>query len=429
MNKKISTFIIVLGSAVGTYNASLYGFFAFLIAPFYFPFNNSLASYSAALSVFAIGFIMRPLGGIIFGRIEGTYGRKRAFILAILLTTLSTCCIGILPTYNKLSIVAPLILFCCVVLQGLCVAGTYTGASLLAIELSKERNRGLACSLLPTAGTIGMGVAAILGAVFTWDSLPTWAWRIPFLFSLILGGLVFFLRHYFIETPLIQTEGPQSKKRYPLTKVFKHQKGNFFCGIGLSATATAVLYVFMIYVMSLSIGNNKSLTLHQSMLINAAMIVLQIIFLPLMGALSDKIGTKRLMQYGFIGAILITIPFFWFIHQHISVLRVAFVISVFTLLHAGFVGPVGGLFVSLFPPSDKSAGISFSMALGSAMAGAVTPIIVFLFMQLTNHNIGVASYLMFFYFIGWLCTFKAQLIPEFTEKDEFVSDTYVVSAK
>lgn len=412
MNKKSSMFITVLGSALGIYNANLYGFFAFLIAPLYFPLNNSLASYLAAMSAFAVSFIMRPLGGIIFGHIGDKYGRKKAFTLAILLTTLSTCCIGILPTYDTLSIAASLILMVCLALQGLCYAGTYTGASLLVAEHSKQHNIGFACSLLPTATTLSMGAAGVLSTICTLDALPLWAWRLPFLFPLIIGSFVFFRRTHIKETFTRDTARDQRQsKKFPLTEILRHQKKNFFCIIGLSATATAAFYVFMLYIMGLSTGTHPSLSPHQSMLINTGMLIQQIIFLPLMGAISDRIGTKRLMQYGSIGATLVAIPFFWFMHQHLSTQRVALVMLVFAVLHAAFVGPSGALFVALFPPHERYTGVGFGAALGSAAAGALTPIIVLLLMQLTHNGIAIALYLMFCYFIGWLCTYKAQLKP------------------
>jgi len=421
MNKKTSMLLALLGSTLALYNANLYGFFSLLMAPLYFPLSNPLASYIAALGAFAVGFIMRPIGGLIFGHIGDIYGRKKAFILSILLTTMGTCTIGILPSYDVIGIAAPLVLVCCLGVQGSCIAGAYTGAAILIAEYSKQHSIGFACSLSPTSGTIGLGVAALLGAIFTLESLPDWAWRIPFLLSIIGGILVLFMHHHVVETPAFkQADDHQRREKYPLMGILKNHRRNFLCAIGISIASTAGFYVFMMYTIGLSVNADQSLSLHQSMLVNTGMMILLIIFLPLMGAISDKIGMKRLMQYGSMAAALVAVPLFWLMHQDISVTKVSFVMAVFAILHAGFVGPSGAFLVYLFPPQERYTGVGFAMALGGAFAGAITPIIILLLMQVTDDGVASALYLMFCYFIGWLSVHKAHLVAGYSQRDDLL---------
>jgi MHS family proline/betaine transporter-like MFS transporter len=269
MNKKksifIAIFIAILGSALGLYNTNLYGFFALLIAPLYFPLNNPLASRIAALSAFAVGFLVRPIGGLLFGHIGDTYGRKKAFLSSIVLTTMATFIMGILPSYDVIGIAAPLILVCCLAAQGSCIAGTYSGASVLIAEYSKQHTIGFACSLLAASSLIGIGIAAALGAIVTLDSMPTWGWRVPFLFSMVGGILVLSLRHYVLETLAVKEANiPQQKSKYHLIGILK-QGRNFFCAIGINAASTAAFYIFTMYIMGLSVNADKSLSPHQSL--------------------------------------------------------------------------------------------------------------------------------------------------------------------
>jgi MFS family permease len=232
VTKKAPIIIAILGSTLGMYNANLYVFFAFLLAPAYFPVSNPLISQIAALSAFAVGFLVRPIGGLLFGYIGDTYGRKKAFVSSIVLTTMATFIIGILPPYNVIGIWAPLILVCCLLMQGSCVASIYAGASLLVAEYSKQHIVGFACSWLPVSSLIGIGIAAVLGAIVTLDSIPAWAWRMPFLFSMVGGILIFFLRHNVVETSVFkEADSQQRREKYPLMGILKNNRRNFLCTI------------------------------------------------------------------------------------------------------------------------------------------------------------------------------------------------------
>jgi MHS family proline/betaine transporter-like MFS transporter len=409
MNKKKSLYIAILGSALGLYNSNIYGFFALLLAPVYFPLNNPLTSRIAAVGAFAVGFLMRPIGGLIFGYMGDTYGRKKTFAVSILLTTLATFTIGALPSYEAIGIAAPLILVCCLAVQGSCIAGTYTGASLLIAEYSQYK-AGFLCSLLPASSLIGIGIAAAGGAIVTLDSLPMWVWRVPFLLSLIAGILVLSLCHHVSETLVFKKINvSQQRDKYPLIRVLKDQGKNFLCAIGINVASTASFYILTMYIMGLSASADKSLLPHQSMFVNTGMMLLWIVSLPLMGYLSDKIGIKRLMQYGSMAIIVVAIPLFLSMHQDISVTKVAIVMYTLAILHASFVGPSGAFLAYLFPPQERYTGVGLGMALGTALSGAITPLIIYLLMQLTDNGIGAALYLMGCYFIGWLSVSKAHL--------------------
>jgi MHS family proline/betaine transporter-like MFS transporter len=426
MNRKKSMLLAIIGNALALYNANLYGFFALLIAPFYFPSSNPLTSHIAALSAFAVGFIARPFGGLIFGHVGDTYDYKKAFTFSLVVTTISTFMIGVLPTYEVIGLWAPFILCCCLIAQGSCIAGAYTGASLLVVEYSKQHKVGFFCSLLPTSGTIGVGIAAALGAIVTLDSLPTWAWRVPFLFSLMGGILVFFMHHHVAETLVFkQADSHQKIEKYVIVSILKHHRRNFLCVIGISAFYTASFYIFMMYVMGLSVTIQEPLSAHQSMLINAGIMLVSIVSFLLMGSIADKIGIKRLMQYGSMGIVLAALPLFWFMHQDISAIKVAIIMFALAILNAGFVGPSGAFLTYLFPPQERYTGVGFGTALGSAIAGAITPLMILLLMRVTDNGVASALYLMFCAFIGWLCVSQVHLVAESSQRDDILGpDNY-----
>src|SRR5436189_1033551 len=194
MEKNIKAiFAAMVGNALEYYDVMLYGFFAAMLAPLFFPTDNQITSTISSLGTFAAGFVMRPLGGIIFGHLGDKFGRRQALVLAIFLVTIPTFTIGILPTYADIGIAAPLILLLCRLLQGLCVGGEYSGASIFVIEYSKRGREAFAGSILCAAGVSAGVLGTLVGFLSTLPFMPAWRWRIPFL----IGSLFGLIGHYF----------------------------------------------------------------------------------------------------------------------------------------------------------------------------------------------------------------------------------------
>jgi MHS family proline/betaine transporter-like MFS transporter len=164
MKKKKMIFAAMIGNALEYYDFTLYGFFAAYLSPFYFPSDNPTTSMIASFGAFAAGFLMRPIGGLIFGHLGDRYGRKMALFISILLITLPTLTIGLLPTYAQIGFFAPLIIVICRLAQGICTAGEYTGATVLIAEYTEKNQPGFACSLLPASSLVGAILATGLGA-------------------------------------------------------------------------------------------------------------------------------------------------------------------------------------------------------------------------------------------------------------------------
>jgi len=201
MNHKKAILAAMIGNALEYYDVMLYGFFAAALAPLFFPTTNHFVSITASLGTFAAGFLMRPLGGILFGHLGDRYGRRMALAFSILLVTVPTLTIGLLPTYEYIGIAAPIILVVCRLLQGLCVGGEYSGAAIFVIEHSKKKQEAFAGSVLCATGFLGGFLGTILGLICTLPYMPTWSWRIPFLIGSIIGLIGYYIRTQVDESP------------------------------------------------------------------------------------------------------------------------------------------------------------------------------------------------------------------------------------
>lgn len=411
MNKWKSITAAMIGNALEYYDVMLYGFFAMVISPLYFPSADPLTSRLSALGAFGLGFLARPLGGLIFGHIGDKYGRKKALIISILLATVPTFTIGILPTYETIGLLAPLVLIFCRLLQGLCTSGEYSGAAILIAEYSEQNKSGFACSLLPASSLIGALAGTTLGALVTLEGMPPWAWRIPFLLSFLVGIFGFYLRTRLAESPVFkEVYDHHQVEKYPLVGLLKTQKNNFFCSMAVGASQIAFFYISTTYIIGLSGTSKGAISSHQSMLLNTGLMLMMMISLPFMGYISDKVGIRRLMLSGTMLTIIFSLPLFWFLHQEISTLRIIIAMLILACLTTSFVGPgVAFLAHSLFPVQERYTGVALGVSLGEALFGAITPITVSYLMTLTDNGIAPALYLMLCSFIGWLGVRNAKI--------------------
>lgn len=415
MSKKRTVLSAMIGNALEYYDVTLYGFFAFLLSPLYFPSDDPMISRIAALGAFAIGFMVRPLGGIIFGHIGDKYGRKKALVLSILLATIPTFIIGLLPPYAVIGIWAPILLIICRLIQGLCTAGEYSGASILIAEVNHDSKRlGFACSLLPASSLLGACTGTAIGAFVTQDYMPSWAWRVPFLISLFVGLFGFYLRNKLDESPLFKEVSKDHKiEKFPLLNVLKNERRHFFCAIGIGSAAIAFFYILMVYVLGLVDTSNGAIGAHKSMILNTGVMMMWVLFLPIMGYLSDKVGIKRLMSIGAVLMIICALPLFQFLHNDPSMMRILITMLVLTALGASFVGPsCAFLAANLFPTQERYTGVALGVTLGEAIFGGITPLLIYYIVHLTNNGYAPGLYLMFCSFVGLLAVCSTRVHQE-----------------
>lgn len=404
MNKSTKAiFAAMVGNALEYYDVMLYGFFAAMLAPLFFPTNDPVISTLSSLGTFAAGFIMRPLGGIIFGHLGDKFGRRKALVLAIFLVTIPTFTIGVLPTYREIGVIAPIVLLLCRLLQGLCVGGEYSGASIFVVEYSKRGKEAFAGSLLCAAGLSGGVLGTFLGCIFTLPSMPSWGWRVPFLIGTAFGLVGYYIRSKISETPDFIKHKDENIPKVPLWGVLQKRKRSLVCTMGIGAAALIPLYLSSVYIGHL-LGTELHLPTSQIMLINVILNIFLMSLLPAMGAIADsKIGKENLMIYSSVASTLIAYPLFFLLTSHLSVANVIFCQAIIAITNAAFAAPSMALLSTLFPVHERYSGIGFGYALGGALLGGTTPLIVVGLVNWLNSPMIPAYYLMFSGIMGIAC--------------------------
>ncbi|HEY3074889.1 MAG TPA: MFS transporter [Burkholderiales bacterium] len=312
---------VIFASSLGTvfewYDFYLYGSLAAIISKQFFSGVNETAAFIFALMAFAAGFAVRPFGALVFGRLGDLVGRKYTFLITILIMGASTFVVGLLPSYAAIGIAAPIILIALRLLQGLALGGEYGGAATYVAEHAPQGKRGLYTSWIQTTATLGLflsllvilGVRTLVGE----ESFAAWGWRAPFLLSIVLLGVSVWIRLSLNESPLFQRmkdEGKQSKA--PLSESFgqwKNLKIVILALVGLTAGQAVVWYTGQFYALFFLTQALKVDAFTANILI-ALSLVLGTPFFVVFGALSDKIGRKRIIMAGCLLAALTYFPIF-----------------------------------------------------------------------------------------------------------------------
>lgn len=344
---------------------------------------------------------MRPLGGIFFGHLGDRLGRRVAFLSSILLISVPTFGIGCLPSYDTIGIAAPILLIVFRLLQGVSLGGEYGGASIFIREHVQKNAAGFAGSLLVAIGFVGALAGTLVGAIFTMDSMPLWAWRVPFFLGGAFGVLVYFLRRNLIETPVFQEiEKKGAILKVPIFAVFKDHFKGILSGVGIGMNTTVPYYLTVIYMNS-QYKDKFDLTTSQIMMLSTSLMVLWVIVLPIAGYFSDKVGRIKLMAWSAVSTILAAFPLFYIMQETQSFTYFLACQTLICLTSMPYVATCSSVLPMLFPPAERYSGSAFSYSLGVAVFGGTAPLIVF---WLVSHglNFAPALYLMFTGLCGWM---------------------------
>ncbi|MDO9621727.1 MAG: MFS transporter [Moraxellaceae bacterium] len=408
-NHRVAGFASMAGTTIEWYDFFLYGTAAALVFNrLFFPELDPLTGIFAAFATYAVGFIGRPLGGIVFGHYGDRIGRKSMLIITLLLMGIPTVIIGLLPTYDQIGYWAALLLVILRFLQGMAVGGEWGGAVLMAVEHAPEGRKGFYGSLPQTGVGAGLVLSTLaMSAVATLpeEDMLSWGWRLPFIASIVLLGVGWFIRVKVPESPdFAKVQAEQKAQAMPLKVVLKDHGAATFNIIGARIAENAWFYLSVTFALAYT---TSQLALPRAEVLTAITVgaALSLITMPLAGWLSDQVGQKKLYMVGMILLLMYVYPFFAMLGtRDMAIVWWALVIAIgiiFPLLYA----PEALLFAKQFPAQVRYSGISFGVQIAGVLGGGLAPMIATaLLAKGGGEPIYVVFYLVGMILLALVCT-------------------------
>jgi MHS family proline/betaine transporter-like MFS transporter len=382
---------LALGHVIECFDNTLYGFFSLILAPVFFPATDEATTVLASFGAFAAGFITKPLGALLFGIWGDATNRNSPLIASIALIGIPTFVIGLLPSYDTIGILAPILLITCRLFQGIFFGGEFAGAHVYIYETAQQKDLGKNTGFFIASGVMGAIMATFTGFITTLQMLPTWSWRIPFIAGGILALLSFHLRRKMDHLPA----HPHHHMPYiaSLSLLFSKYKKTIMFAFLLSGLTTIPLNLTTVYANQ--IFHQLGLTPAQSMALDGLGMTINALFLIFSGQLSDKIGFVKTIEWGIYANILLAFPAFWFL-ENSSGNSVNIFAFIFLLMAAGTIvnGCAFPYMASLFPPSCRYSGLAISYTTGIATLSGTVPLMATLISNYCQSVHGVAWYLI-----------------------------------
>lgn len=368
-----------------------------IIGAKFFPQASSGNATIEALTVFAAGFLCRPLGGIFFGYFGDTRGRAKTLRISILIITLSTFLVGVIPSYEEIGLTAPILFILLRLIQGVSIGGEYTGVMIYLAESAPRNKRGLTTSFAAIGANLGFLLATVtlmlLHLFFSEEAITDWAWRLPFLLIGLPGSLIIYYRFKLAETPVYsQLQKKHRLESIPFIAAIKFAPYQLLKILGLTCMGSTFYYVFFGY-MPTYLEHYIGFSLADALTIESAMLVVMLFTVPLAGMCGDYFTRKKMLIITAIAIILFVLPCFYLL-QSKSIFLTLLSLGIATILSSLEQGNTLTAVVENCPENVRYSGIAFSYNLGNALFGGSTPLIVTLLTEKTG-LITPAYYLIF----------------------------------
>ncbi len=373
--------IILTGSIANSlewYDFALYANFASLIGQKFFPSSEQNLAIIAAFGVFAVGFLMRPIGAMIFGAIGDRLGRKQALSLAILTMAIPTAMVGILPTYEMIGIWAPILLTLMRLLQGLSMGGALMGSASYIIEHAPVKDRGVMGSAtmftLCLGFTFGSVVAWALSTYMSHDNFMSYGWRLPFLFGIVIVAASYYIKHHSIESPEFEEEKTSGRLlAHPFKELMKSYKRVVLTSISINSLGSVGFYALAVFV-SEYLQSARKISFAEANSMNSWSMIVIMFTVVFAGSMSDYIGRKKWCILTSIATMLFIWPFCTIIMTG-GYWEVCFAQLVFAFLVGCYIGPEPALQMEMYPTNVRNTGVGVSYNVGCAVFGGAAPLI------------------------------------------------------
>ncbi|TKC83623.1 MFS transporter [Trinickia terrae] len=402
---------ITIGNGLEFFDFTIYSFFATIIGKLYFPVEGSLAQLMLAAGTFGVGFIMRPIGGVVLGAYADRAGRKAAMSLTLWLMTLGSAIIAFAPTYAAIGLAAPALVILARLIQGFAIGGEVGASTSLLLEYGSDRTRGFYGSWQFVSQGLNTVCGSLLGVVLasslSTPSLESWGWRIPFVIGMAMGPIGTYIRRHLDETlPGVETDErhaqlKQDAKRaaepalvvHPARTIFRHHAGSIAAGVVTTIGGTAANYIVLFYLSTYAI---RMLNMPMSLALWASWTaaLMTVICSPFAGMLSDRIGRKPVLWVSRVLLVLVIYPGFMLINAYPTVPVLLAVVAVLAVLVAFTAVPNIVMLPELFPREIRATGMSIVYCLGVSIFGGFAQFFATWLIELSGNPLAPAWYLI-----------------------------------
>lgn len=362
----------MIGNLLEWYDFAIYGYFAAQIGRHFFPHEQPVAQLLSTFGIFAVGYLARPLGGVVMGHIGDCFGRRAALTISVAAMAVSTFLIGLLPGYETIGVLAPIGLTLLRVVQGLSVGGEYTGSMIFLAEHAPNGRRGLMGALGASGATMGILLGSAVGAAFAASTstatLDAWGWRIPFLLGLLVGLAGYALRRHVLETTVMP-----KRTRLPIVETL-HDHWRIVAGFaGLSVYSAVTFYVGFVYLVSW-LQTADGIAPSRALEINSFSMVILVPVVIAAGWISDRIGRKPVMLLASACGLIGALPIFWLLNHPSALLAQAGQLGLVLVLGV-YYGGLPALLVEAAPPGVRCTAVSLGYNLCYGVFGGLSPLV------------------------------------------------------